>query len=68
MKKAIYAAWCHVCSSEKHTYHVHSPTGADSWCTCQLDIADKTKLYVSGKGLTDEVIKHVKPLFGKSFG
>ena len=63
MKKAIYAAWCHVCSSEKRNYHVHCPAGADSWCTYQLDIANKTNLYVHGKGLPDEVIKHVKPIF-----
>ena len=26
MKKAIYAAWCHMCASQKHNYHVHCPT------------------------------------------
>ena len=43
-------------------YHVHCPTGADSWCTYQLYIANKTNLYVPGKGLPGEVIKHVKPI------
>ena len=49
-------------SSEKHNYHVHCPTGVDSWCSYQLDIANKINLYVPGKGLPDEVIKHVKPI------
>ena len=52
MKKAIYAAWCHVCSSEKRNYHVHCPAGADSWCTYQLDIANKTNPLCAWKRLT----------------
>ena len=31
--------------------------------TYQLDIMYKTNLYVPGKGLPGEVIKHVKPIF-----
>ena len=34
------------------------PSGsAPGWCTYQLDIANKTNLYVPGKGLPDEVMK-----------
>ena len=29
----------------------------------QLDIANKTNIYVPGIGLPDEVIKHLKPIF-----
>ena len=64
MKKAIYAALFHVCSSEKENYHVHFPTGVDSWCTYHLDIANKTKLHKHTKGLPEEAIKHLKPILG----
>ena len=30
-KKDIYAAWCHVCSSEKNNFHVHCPKGPKRW-------------------------------------
>ena len=63
MKKAIYAVLFHVCSSEKDNYHAHCPTGVDSWCTYQLDIANKTKLHKPTKGLPEETIKHLKPIF-----
>ena len=59
----IYAALFHVCSSEKDNYHVHCPTGVDSWCTYHLDIANKTKLHKPTKGLPEEAVKHLKPIF-----
>ena len=63
MKKAIYAALIHVCSSEKDNCHAHCPTGVDSWCTYHLNIANKTKLHKPTKGLPEEAIKHLKPIF-----
>ena len=63
MKKNIYAAWCHVCSSEKNNFHVHCSKGPKSWCTYQCDIANGTKTHVPGKGLPSEVIKHVNEVF-----
>ena len=63
MKKAIYAALFHVCSSVKYNYHVHCPTGVDSWCTYQLDVANTTKMHKSTKGLPEEAIKYLKPIF-----
>ena len=50
MKKNIYAAWCHVCSSEKK-------------CTNRCDIANVTKTRVRGIGLPSEIIKHAKEVF-----
>ena len=63
MKKAIYAAWCHVSSSEKSNFHVHCPVGPDSWCMFQTDIANGTSLHKHGKGLPPTVIKQVKAVF-----
>ena len=33
------------CCSEKHSYHVHCPPGAGSWCTYQLNLVNNTKLH-----------------------
>ena len=63
MKKAIYGALFYVRSSEKDNYHAHCPTGVDNWCTYHLDITNKTKLPKPTKGLPEEAIKHLKPLF-----
>ena len=35
----------------------------DSWCTYQLDIANKTKMHKPTKGLPEEAIKYLKPIF-----
>ena len=60
MKKNIYVAWCHVCSSEKNNFHVQN-----SKCTNQCDIANGTKTCVPGIGLPSEIIKHAKVVFDK---
>ena len=63
MKKAIYAAWYHVSSSEKDHFHVHCPVGPNSWCSYQCDLANGTSTYKPGKGLHPAVIKFVKGVF-----
>ena len=63
MKKAIYAVWCHVSSSEKDHFHVHCPVGPNSWCSYQCDLANGTSTYKPGKGLHPAVIKYVKGVF-----
>ena len=63
MKKAIFAVLFHVCSSEKNNDHVDCPPGADNWCIYQLDLVNNTKLHKSGKGLPQEAIKHLIPIF-----
>ena len=65
MKKDIFAVLFHVCSSEKTNYQVHCPPGADSLCAYQLDLVNNTKLHKPGKGLPQEVIKHLKPIFSE---
>ena len=63
MKKAIFAVLFHVCSSENNNYHVHCPSGADSWSAFQLDLVNNTKLHKPGNGLPQEAIKHLNPIF-----
>ena len=64
MKKAIYASVFHVASSKTNCWHDHCPTGKDSWCGYQADLANGTKHYVPGAGLpTGITCKHVKPIF-----
>ena len=42
MKKNIYAAWCHVCSSEKNNFHVHCPEGKT--VSVQIDVISQMSL------------------------
>ena len=63
MKKAIYASWCHVSSSEENNFHTHCTEGTNSWCTYQADIANGTSTHIHGKGVKAEIIKHVKAVF-----
>lgn len=63
MAEAIMASLFHVCSSKDRNLHDHCMKGPNSWCQYQRDISNKTNLYRPGPGLTDEVIKHVKPIY-----
>ena len=63
MKKAIYASLFHFASSEKNQWHDHCPKGKDSWCGFQVNEANGTKTYKSGRGLNKVVVSHVKPIF-----
>ena len=63
MTKAVHASLFHCVSTEAKPYHVHCPTGSDSWCRYQQDKANNTNLYKHGAGLPKEVIKHVKPIY-----
>ena len=62
MKKAIWGGFFHVCSSEKRPYHDHCDV---SWCKYVSDIKNKTKTYVPGPGLPEDVIKVVKPILSE---
>ena len=59
MKKAIWGGFFHVCSSEKRSYHHHCDI---SWCKYVSGIKYKTKTYVPGPGLPEDVIKVGKPI------
>ena len=63
MKSAVAAVLFHVASTDANPWHDHCPDGADSWCRYKRDIVLGTNECVHGKGLTMEIIKHVKPIF-----
>ena len=63
MKKSIFAALFHVASSAKNIWHDHCPTGKNSWCKYQQDIAEGTTTYQPGIGLPLRVIAEIKPIF-----
>ena len=62
MKSAIWAGFFHVASSKNRLLHDHCLKGKDSWCGYQLDVANKTELFKHGAGISDTVIKHIKPI------
>ena len=53
MRKAIFASFLHVASSEPNI----------SWCQSQRDSANKTNLYTPGVGPSASVIKLVRPIY-----
>ena len=64
MKKVIYDAWCRVVFRKNIvTMYIALHELIVDWFTYQLDIENQTNLYLPGKGLPGEVIKHVKPIF-----
>ena len=42
MKKAIWAAFFHVASSNDREWHDHCQPGPDSWCKYQVDLGKQT--------------------------
>ena len=63
MKKAVAAVLFHVASTNENPWHTHGPDGANSWCRFKKDKALGTTNFIHGKGLSLDVIKHVKPIF-----
>ena len=63
MQKAIWASYFHVASNEQNNYHDHCETSSTSWCQYHRDIITKTNFYKHGRGLSQEVIKWVKPIY-----
>ena len=63
MSDAILASFFHICSSKERSLHDRCEKGPNSWCQYQKDISNGTKLHVDGPGLSDDVIKVVKPIF-----
>ena len=63
MKKAVAAVLFHVASTNEKSWHTHCPDGANSWCRFKKDEALCTTNYIHGKGLSLDVIKHIKSIF-----
>ena len=53
----------HVASTNEKPWHTHCPDGANSWCCFKKDEALGTTNFIHGKGLSLDVIKHIKPIF-----
>ena len=63
MKSAVFVALFHVASAAENVWHDHRPKGSSSWCGYLRDISDKTSLYKPGVGLSNDVVKALKPIF-----
>ena len=63
MQKAIWASYFHVASNEQNNYHDHCEASSTRWCQYQRYIINKTNFYKHGRGLSQEVIKWVKPIY-----
>lgn len=66
MRKAIWAVYCHIASTDKEPLHLFCPTGKESWCKYQKFVANKQKgKFVHKKPLPPEVMKKVKTVFAR---
>ena len=63
MQKARWANYFHVASNEQNNYHGHCKASSTCWCQYQRDIINKRNVYKHGRGLSQEVIKWVKPIY-----
>ena len=64
MKKSVLASLFHVASSSTNNLHYpHCPTGADSWCKYNVDIANGTNYYKPGKGLPISIVYKIRPTY-----
>ena len=59
MKSATWAGFFRVASSKNRLLDDHCPTGKDSWCGYQSDVANETEFF---KHLSDNVIKDIKSI------
>ena len=63
-KAGVLARLFHVASSKDNNWHFpHYPTGSNSWCKYNLDIANDTKLHKPGPGLPLNIVYKIRPIF-----
>lgn len=60
MQKALFASFLHIASSEANNWHDNCD---ESWCQYKRDLKNSTNLYKSGKGLSPNVVKLVRPIY-----
>ena len=63
MQNAIWPSFFHVSSSEKKNFHYYCEISSSSWCQYQRDQINDTNFYKPGQGLSQNVIKAVKPIY-----
>jgi hypothetical protein len=64
MRSSATGSLFHVASSKKNNWHYpHCPTGKDSWCRHNRDIANGTTEYKPGPGLPLDIVLKLKPMY-----
>lgn len=64
MKKAIWAVYCHMCSSDNEPLHMFCPSGEASWCKYQKHVASgTTEIFRHKNSVPVEVMKAIKKIF-----
>ena len=63
MQNTIWASLLHVSSSEKKNFHDYCEKSSSSWCQYPRDQINDTNFYKPGRGLSQNVIKTVKPIY-----
>lgn len=63
MGDAIWASFLHVASSENNNFHSLCDKSPTSWCQYQRDRINGTNFYKPGPGLSNDVIRLVKPIY-----
>ena len=41
----------------------HCPTGGDSWCRYDADIANNTSTYKAGRGIPIDIVYKIRPIY-----
>ena len=63
MKSATAVSLFHIASSSTNDYHIHCPSGSDSWCLFTADKLNNTSTYKPGPGLLLDIIKVIKSIY-----
>ena len=63
MKKAVFAIWHHTKSTDGNPDHDLCPSGADSWCGFQRDLANGTSDYQHDHPIPEAVADAIYPTF-----
>ena len=65
IKSTTAASLFPVASSATNYYHIHCPSGSDSWCLIKANKANNSSSYKPGPGLPVDIIKVVKSIYQK---
>jgi hypothetical protein len=66
MQNSVRASLFHVASSKTNNWHnPHCPTGPNSWCRYNRDLASNSQTYKPGPGLPIDIVMLLKPIFAE---
>ena len=63
MKSNFLASLFHVASSKDNNFHIHCPTGEESWSKFNSDGANYTSTYKPVPGLPRDIIYKIRPIY-----